>query len=40
MSNFICHKCGKSITDSPNGYITECKHYPITNFKLLTKKDI
>lgn len=28
MSSFVCEKCGKNIIDSPNGYITNCKHYP------------
>ena len=32
MSNFQCEKCGKNIIDSPTGYITGCKHYPITEF--------
>ena len=29
MSNFICKKCGTMIQDTPNGYVTECEHYPI-----------
>lgn len=28
MSNFICEKCGAIIVDTPEGYITGCKHYP------------
>ena len=28
MSSFICEKCGMAIVDSPDGYITECLHYP------------
>ena len=29
MSNFLCEHCGKPIIDSPRGYVTECKHYPL-----------
>lgn len=29
MSSFICEKCGAEILDTPNGYITECEHYPM-----------
>lgn len=29
MSNFFCVKCGTEILDSPDGYITECIHYPL-----------
>jgi len=28
MSSFICKKCGAEIIDSPNGYLTECEHWP------------
>ncbi len=28
MSSFYCDKCKKAIIDTPQGYITECKHYP------------
>ena len=28
MSSFHCEHCGKSIIDSPKGYITFCKHHP------------
>lgn len=28
MSNFTCEKCGMSIIDSDDGYITGCPHYP------------
>src|SRR3990167_6388453 len=28
MSNFKCNKCGTEILDSPNGYLTGCKHHP------------
>jgi hypothetical protein len=27
MSNFYCEHCGKTIIDSPHGYLTECPHY-------------
>ena len=28
MSNFICDKCGKEITEDAQGkYVTECEHY-------------
>ena len=30
MSNFICDKCGKEITEDAQGkYVTECEHYPM-----------
>ena len=29
MASFHCDHCGTRIMDSPNGYITECKHWPI-----------
>jgi len=29
MSSFYCPTCGKSIIDSPKGYISGCKHYKI-----------
>lgn len=32
MSSFICEYCGAEILDTPNGYITECEHYPLENF--------
>ena len=28
MSNFTCEHCGTDIIDSPEGFVTECKHYP------------
>ena len=28
MSSFYCSKCGALITDSPDGYISFCPHYP------------
>lgn len=28
MSSFYCEHCGAPITDSENGYITFCPHYP------------
>ena len=31
MSNFICEKCGKEIIDSPDGYVTGCEHYPVSD---------
>lgn len=30
MSSFFCEKCNKAIIDTPNGYISECKHYPLS----------
>lgn len=30
MGNFACEECGKHIIDSPRGYITGCKHYPLS----------
>jgi len=29
MSSFKCEKCETDILDSENGYISECKHYPL-----------
>ena len=29
MGNFKCEHCGAAIFDSPRGYITGCKHYPL-----------
>jgi len=29
MSSFLCEHCGASILDTPIGYITGCKHYPL-----------
>jgi len=29
MSSFFCEVCGKEILDTPDGYITECEHYPL-----------
>lgn len=29
MSNFQCPHCGAAIIDSPGGYISGCKHYPL-----------
>lgn len=31
MSSFRCEKCGIYIVDTPCGYISGCKHYPIKN---------
>ena len=31
MSNFNCDKCGTTIIDSSNGYITSCEHYKAEN---------
>lgn len=28
MSNFYCNKCGKVISDTPQGYVTSCEHFP------------
>lgn len=28
MSSFVCEKCGAEIIDSPDGYLTECEHWP------------
>lgn len=28
MTTFKCEKCKKEIIDTPEGYITECPHYP------------
>lgn len=29
MSSFLCEHCGEIISDTPNGYVTGCPHYPI-----------
>ena len=29
MSSFFCEHCGASIQDTPQGYVTGCKHYPL-----------
>lgn len=29
MSSFHCPHCGTAILDSPRGYVTECRHYPL-----------
>lgn len=29
MSSFICEHCGALILDTPQGYVTECEHYPM-----------
>lgn len=28
MSNFSCEKCGATCSDTKQGYITGCEHYP------------
>ena len=28
MSNFTCEHCSTDIIDSPEGFVTECEHYP------------
>lgn len=28
MSNFKCDKCGAPCSDTPEGYVTGCEHYP------------
>lgn len=40
MSSFICPKCGTSILDTTNGYITECEHYPIEHEREKTNDSI
>jgi hypothetical protein len=35
MSSFICDKCGTEIIDSPDGYLTECEHWPKERLKPL-----
>ena len=30
MSSFNCEHCGKAIIDTRDGYVTECKHYPLS----------
>ena len=30
MSSFLCEHCNANIIDTPNGYVTECKHYPLS----------
>lgn len=29
MSHFICEHCGAHIVDSPTGYLSGCRHYPM-----------
>ena len=29
MNSFFCEHCGAHILDTPIGYITGCKHYPL-----------
>jgi len=29
MSSFNCEHCGTAIIDTPDGYVTECEHYPL-----------
>ena len=29
MSHFICEHCGAHIIDSPKGYLSGCRHYPM-----------
>jgi hypothetical protein len=29
MSSFICQECNKPIVDTPQGYVTECEHWPL-----------
>ena len=31
MSNFTCEHCDATIIDSPFGYISGCRHYPVGN---------
>lgn len=38
MSSFKCEKCGKEIIDSPQGYVTECEHYPLEMSKSIAKR--
>lgn len=33
MSSFNCGYCGTPILDSPTGYTTGCKHYPLKENK-------
>lgn len=35
MSSFICEQCGKTIQDTPEGYSTECEHYPIEKCNII-----
>lgn len=40
MSNFNCEKCGTALLDTPQGYITECEHYPFEgNSKFVVETD-
>lgn len=36
MSSFVCEKCGELIVDTPDGYITGCKHYPLSEKNILS----
>lgn len=36
MSSFYCEKCGEAIIDTPRGYITGCKHYPLEEKSVLS----
>ena len=29
MSSFYCEWCKAEIVDTPQGYVTECEHYPL-----------
>ena len=29
MSSFYCEWCNAEIVDTPQGYVTECEHYPL-----------
>ena len=29
MSSFACQECGQVISDTPNGYVTGCEHWPL-----------
>lgn len=35
MSSFYCEHCGAEILDSPTGYTTGCKHYPLEDVQEL-----
>jgi hypothetical protein len=35
MSSFICEQCGTAICDTPQGYISECPHYPLETLNLV-----
>lgn len=36
MSSFYCEHCGTYIVDTDNGYVTECVHYPLHEYKPMT----